>query len=94
MIKRMWIVAHVDVGVDDNGNETQVTSPFVLCRTFQQDVAERALGHFVSAEDGNKTIVRSTLQLLSAEINNVVYSENSLIDDVISATVDRNKTQG
>lgn len=94
MIERMWIVAHVDVDVDDKGVETQIGAPFVLCRTFDHSVADRAIGHFVSADDGDKTIVRSVLQVLPSKINEIVDSESSLLDDVILATVDRSKAQG
>lgn len=85
MIKRMWIIAHVDVEVDENGTENQISSPNVLCRTFDECVAEQALGHFVSADDGNKTIVRSTLQVLPASVQEVV-NESSMLDDVIYET--------
>lgn len=91
MIKRMWIIAHVDVEVDEVGVENQISPPFVLCRTLDENVAERALGHFISADDGSKTIVRSTLQILPTALQEVVNEESSLLDDVISETIGRAK---
>lgn len=86
--KRIWLLSHVDIEEDvTTGDRVPLDEPVTLGCTFSHEVAERMMGVLVSAQqtDSRTNMVRSTIEVLPAEIQEVLEpkGERTLLDEIL-----------
>lgn len=88
MKRRIWLLSHVDVEEDVNGDRVPLDEPMTLGCTLQSEVAERMMGVLVSAQqnDQKHNMVRSTIEVLPVEVQKALEpSARTLLDDILDS---------